>query len=306
MSNSLVSIIIPTKNRVDRTIRALYSCYIQTYSSIEVIIVDDGSDTDKRPDKWLNSLELNEKINLIIVQQESSKGGGFARNAGVEVSSGEFVTFLDSDDVYLESTIKEQMSRHLESGEDIITYGKAIRAIYKNNTPYSELEVVPSEGIPDNSSVGSYLFCQEGRLFTPTLFMRRKVFDSIQFDSRLIRHQDYGFVLKAESLGYKFVFIDEVLFKWISDDISEGSRNKKISIDISIDFLSYYSHLLKDYEVRAYILKVTAPIAVKNFSFIKYYQILRKNKIKNHRIFFVFSIFEGLLNKVKAKVRLIF
>jgi len=301
----LVSIIIPTKNRESTTLRALNSCLNQTYKNIEIVIVDDGSALGRRPESWLHNVDLKNH-NVKIVQIENSMGGGYARNVGVDVCSGEFVTFLDSDDIYLTKTIEKQVSKHLAYNGDIITYGQALRAIYRGNEPYSELEVVPLSAMSDELSVGTYLFLQNGRIFTPTLFMRRRVFDNIKFDHRLKRHQDYGFVLKAEALNYQFVFIDEILFKWISDELSETSQEKKIALDISLDFLSYYSHLLTNDEIRAYILKVAAPIAVKNLSFINYYKLLTKTINQKNNLFFIYSILSGFIRIVQAKLRFIF
>jgi amylovoran biosynthesis glycosyltransferase AmsB len=178
--------------------------------------------------------------------------------------------------------------------------------MYKNYTFHSELGVYPSKGLSENLSIGEYLFCHEGRMFTPTLFMHRDVFDNIKFDSRLKRHQDYGFVLRAESLGYKFVFIDEILFHWISDENYEGSKEKNITIDISIDFLAYYGHLMQPVAVKDYLNKIAAPIALKNFSLLRYYKILKAYRIKKHNRFFLFSIVGSLFKTIKAKLGLIF
>ncbi|MCI0616687.1 glycosyltransferase, partial [bacterium] len=88
----IFSVVIPTYNRGHVLTRAIQSVLNQTFSDFELIIVDDGS-TDK-------SLELVEQINdprIFYIRQEN-QGVSAARNAGVKVSKGKYITFLDSDD----------------------------------------------------------------------------------------------------------------------------------------------------------------------------------------------------------------
>lgn len=98
MQRGLVSIIIPTFNRKNFITEAVESCIQQTYKKIEIIIVDDGS-TDgteelvkqQQGKEWLNK--------PIRYYKQLNSGASAARNKGVEVSNGEFIQFLDSDDI---------------------------------------------------------------------------------------------------------------------------------------------------------------------------------------------------------------
>src|SRR5687767_1849902 len=91
----LFSIIIPTYNRASFIEKTIHSVLNQTCQDFEIIIVDDGS-TDNTEDiiKKIN----NEKIIYLKIQNSER---GFARNYGVQHSSGDYVTFLDSDDILL-------------------------------------------------------------------------------------------------------------------------------------------------------------------------------------------------------------
>ena len=96
----LVSIVIPCFNRKAEIKDAIDSALAQTYSNIEIIVVDDGS-TD-------NSIqvikEYGEKVKLIA---QTNKGVSAARNTGFASAQGEFIVFLDSDD-WLSTDIIEQ------------------------------------------------------------------------------------------------------------------------------------------------------------------------------------------------------
>ena len=100
-----VSVIMPVYNSSNFLNRSIDSIQKQTLKDIEIICVDDGSTDDS-----LNVLnDLKKKYgNIKIVCQENS-GPGVARNNGIKNAQGEYIAFLDSDDIYLDDTALEQM-----------------------------------------------------------------------------------------------------------------------------------------------------------------------------------------------------
>ena len=94
-----ISIVIPTYNRLRLLKEALASIWVQTYGLYEVTVVDDGSS-----DGTLAYLEfLGDRINLVRQQRA---GPAAARNAGFQRSSGDYIAFLDSDDIWLPWTLE--------------------------------------------------------------------------------------------------------------------------------------------------------------------------------------------------------
>src|ERR1700742_4118116 len=89
----LFSVIIPTYNRCAFIGRALDSVLSQEGCDLEVIVVDDGS-TDGTPEM------LGRYDRQIQILKQSNKGPGAARNRGLQEASGEYVAFLDSDDLW--------------------------------------------------------------------------------------------------------------------------------------------------------------------------------------------------------------
>jgi glycosyltransferase involved in cell wall biosynthesis len=94
----LFSVIIPSFNRLSYLPRTLESVTAQTFRDFEVIVVDDGS-TDGTLD-YLNS--LGSKARIVC---QDNLGAGAARNAGAEIARGDYLAFLDSDDVWLPWTL---------------------------------------------------------------------------------------------------------------------------------------------------------------------------------------------------------
>lgn len=105
-NNPLVSVIIPTRNRLQLLKKALQSVYDQTYKNLEVIVVDDQSGDGTR--SFLQSEKDAGK--LWFIRNESPAGAGKARNLGIKQASGTIVSFLDDDDEWLPEKIERQVA----------------------------------------------------------------------------------------------------------------------------------------------------------------------------------------------------
>lgn len=97
-----VSVIIPTYNRADTLCRAVDSALQQTYGNVEIIIVDDGSTDHTRQ-------ALQPYADSVRILCQTNQGPSAARNRGIEVSQGEIIAFLDSDDVWLPEKLDLQV-----------------------------------------------------------------------------------------------------------------------------------------------------------------------------------------------------
>lgn len=107
-----VSVIIPTYNRGKLLVEAVNSLRNQTFTDFEIIIVDDGS-TDHTKEVVDDAINKNPELKIIYVYQENS-GPSVARNKGIDISNGEYITFLDSDDIYLPDKLEVQFNAFLD------------------------------------------------------------------------------------------------------------------------------------------------------------------------------------------------
>lgn len=113
-STPLISIIIPmynTRNYVEKTIESVLT---QTYRNIEIIVVDDGS-TDTGAEIVQALMLKDSRIKYIF---QSNKGVSAARNTAIEHSTGEYLAFLDSDDLWLPEKLEKQMNRIITTNMD--------------------------------------------------------------------------------------------------------------------------------------------------------------------------------------------
>lgn len=103
MIMGLVSIYIPTKNRLSLLRRAVESVLTQTVRNIELIVVSDGSDDGTA--EYVESIDSDIRVRLI--NNPESKGACFARNQALAIAEGEFVTGLDDDDYFFKNRIED-------------------------------------------------------------------------------------------------------------------------------------------------------------------------------------------------------
>jgi len=108
-----VTAVIPTLDRREFLAQAVETVHLQTHDSVECIVVDDGS-TDGTRD-YLESLDYD---SLRTVYRDSPRGLSNARNVGIEASSGEYVTFLDSDDILYPHTVETLVDAMEDQPED--------------------------------------------------------------------------------------------------------------------------------------------------------------------------------------------
>ena len=103
MSEPLASVIIPTYNRAELICKTINNIFQQTYSNLELIIVDDGSTDDTRS-------KLQRYGDRIRVVTQNNSGPAVARNHGVRVARGEIIAFQDSDDLWKPTKLERQVA----------------------------------------------------------------------------------------------------------------------------------------------------------------------------------------------------
>ena len=101
----LISVIITTHNRNDLLRRAVQSILSQTYSKLEIIVVDDGSNPSA--EEIIHSIDLPMGMKLSYFRHDTSRGACAARNTGIQASKGEYIIGLDDDDTYRPNRIEK-------------------------------------------------------------------------------------------------------------------------------------------------------------------------------------------------------
>lgn len=161
-NTTLVSAIIPVYNRVSLAVEAIQSALHQTHKNMEIIVVDDGSTEDTS-----EIAQLAQQHKNIILHRQKNKGRSAARNAGIALSKGEFIAFLDADDLWMPDKIECQLYEMLHSG------ALASHTSYVRRYDYSsEEEYAPSGKFTGN--LYPQIICNLC-LATPTVMIRKDI-----------------------------------------------------------------------------------------------------------------------------------
>jgi len=187
-----VSVIIPTYNRAWCVAQAITSVLKQTYTDFELIVVDDGS-TDETPDVLR---EITKNCKNVRCFRQDNKGASAARNLGIAKSRGEYITFLDSDDLWKKKKLEEQVSCALQNSEHLVFYTDEI---WIRNGGF----VNPMKKHAKHSG---WIFqkCLPLCIISPSsVFMHASVFSTVGlFDEEFVVCEDYDMWLRLSNLFY--------------------------------------------------------------------------------------------------------
>jgi len=199
MSTPLVSIIIPTYNRPELLERACNTAYQQSYNNIEIIVVDDNSPTDYS--EVLSSLE---PLNIKYIKRDLNGGGSAARNTGIDIAKGEFIAFLDDDDLWHEKKIEKQVA----------SLSEKVRA---SHCGY-ELSSSGVKRIEKKSLITLTDLCVNNKLASTTgLLCCTKILKRMKFDESLKRAQDWDLYLRIAK-ETDFAYVQEALYTYDDGD----------------------------------------------------------------------------------------
>ena len=169
ISTNLVSVIIPTYKRSERLPNAINSILNQTYSTIEIIIVDDNglNEYTTATESQLKPYIDNNQIKYI--KHPKNQGGCIARNTGVQNANGYYITFLDDDDFYEPTKVQEQVN-FLKNNTQLDACMCAMFRVDENNN-----EIKSKENFPRGINLKEAIL--DGNIFTSMLMIKKNIFD---------------------------------------------------------------------------------------------------------------------------------
>lgn len=198
MDKILISAIITTHNRLELLKRAVNSVFAQTYSNIELIIVNDGSDDGT--EDWC--LSLGKSIKYVKINAKDSRGGNYARNLGIKEASGEYIAFLDDDDYWIGDKIKKQLDVALKNNCGVVYGGRILEVVskkgikYKKSLPLAEFKGnLKKKILLRTCTTTTTLFVKRSLLFEIGLFDEMlKFWQEYELSIRLAQKSDFLFV----------------------------------------------------------------------------------------------------------------
>jgi glycosyltransferase involved in cell wall biosynthesis len=220
---NMISVIIPCYN-ASSTLRAtLESALSQSYPDKEVIVVDDGS-TD-RSAEIIKSLEPT-----VISKFQLNQGASAARNRGTTLARGEYIQYLDADDMLAPDTLTKRVAAVEATGADIAyTDWQQFTTAADGSTCLKDIIELPLDRLGDDPEAA----CASSMFWAPpaAILYRRWVVDRIgEWNTRLPVIQDARFIFDAARVGARFTRVMGVgaLYRISEDSLSRRSQKRFI------------------------------------------------------------------------------
>ena len=276
-----ISIITPIYNREKYIGKCLDSILSQTYKNIEIICVDDCS-TD-------NSLHILKKYEakdnrIKVIALKNNGGVSNARNIGIKNASGDFLTFVDSDDTIDINMLSEMIAAQLETGADIILsdlemitnrkqknmkIGIAPQKIYKKEE--IKKDILPRFTFDGADNLGLFSFS--------TKLYKKSIIDNnnIIFDTSIAYEEDKLFVIEVLANCNSLYYIPKAYYKY---DTSSGGLYSAFNKDAWVWYVNSYkkfNYLIGKYNIKGANKKYLADSFIYNISWFLY----RSRRIEN-------------------------
>ena len=245
MSQSLVSIIIPTYKRATMLKRAISSALEQTYANIEVLVVSDNEPNDEFTAQARETVESFNDHRIRLIVQERHINGAVARNVAIREAKGEYIAFLDDDDWWELNKIEEQIKELAKLDESWGGVSCKFRFFDKDGHVIGK-----TRKYPDGYIYKDILFLQSD-VATSTLLLRKKALDDAgYFDEKLLRNQDLQ-LLVYFTYKYKLKEIDQYLHCVDVSDAQNRANGDK-AIDVKYNFYKSVKPILDTLTPREY------------------------------------------------------
>lgn len=259
---TLLSVIVPVYKVEEYLTKCLDSIINQTYKNLEIILVDDGS-PDACPQICDEYAKKDKRIKVIHKQ---NGGVSSARNMGLDVAKGEFITFVDSDDWIDDTMYEKMMKKQAEEDLDLILVRyKSLENGTITNVREEQLDDFCKE---NNLKYLINIFTKSKKekniLFTYDYIMgsiwrmvfRKSSIGNIRFDSNIKIMEDCVFLFQL-ILKHKIRsgFVDEYLYNYIIRDSSAMATKGKVIVENSLFYEKKVINLFKnspyEYMIRA-------------------------------------------------------
>jgi glycosyltransferase involved in cell wall biosynthesis len=219
MSNKspVVSVIIPTYNQADLLKKSLQSLLDQTFPDWEAIVIDNNSEDDTE------EVVKNLQDQRIIYKTFHNQGIiAASRNLGIHLAKGDYITFLDSDDLWYPSKLTECLKK-MQQGKEIVCHGLWIR---KDGILQNKLIPTP----PYQNFYKTLLYNGNSVIATSAVIMKKQCLDrygGFSEDPAMVTAEDYELWLRLSKNNINWGFISEVLGEYTVHSKNASSNVKR-------------------------------------------------------------------------------
>ena len=221
-SKALVSIVMPVYNCEKYIAAAINSVFKQTYRNWELLVIDDGS-----KDNTLNIINEFAKKDSRVRPIENVKNMGVSetRNRGIALASGEWISFLDSDDMWEPCKLEEQLKMAKEKSAEFIFTGSSY--INEEGEPFKGIFEVPEKVSYKKLRNQNVISCS-------SVLIKKKFFDNIKMEHDEM-HEDFAVWLRVLRTGVTAYGVNEPLLIYrISRNSKSGNKLKTVKMTYKV------------------------------------------------------------------------
>lgn len=209
----MISVIIPTYNRAKLIGRAIQSILNQSYQDIEIIIVDDAS-----TDETSNIVKTFKSPNIKYFALDKNSGACHARNIGIQHATGEYISFLDSDDTWEPTKLEQQYNFLKEKKAHVVVCN-----YWKERKGEKIIKIHPNHG----DIITQEELLNANIVTTGSLLVSRHVFEQIGlFDEQMPRYQDWELILRIAKRFTIFYLNEPLLTLFFQENSITNSTSK--------------------------------------------------------------------------------
>lgn len=245
----MITVITPTYKRHLYLKNAIESVLTQTYTDFEYIIVDDNPPDSEDRKLTQDVISGFTDPRIFYVKNEKNLGGAGSRNVAIEMAKGEYIAFLDDDDMYLPDRLKVQVEAMEKNGWEVSVMDGAT-FLYETGAPVSERHQHLWEGMSNNELIRSHLMYHISG--TNSFMFRTDFIRKIGGFDIVPSCQEYILMQKALDAKPKFGYLPVTLiknFQHEGEQVSTGSK-KLAGQKMLIKNKKKYFYLLTDKEKR--------------------------------------------------------
>ena len=210
----MISIIIPVYNAGEFLRETVLSVLEQDYKAIELILVNDGS----KDDSLSICNELKASDDRIIVIDQPNAGVSTARNNGLKAAKGEYVLFIDADDLLEKDMVSTLYNKAIETSADIVSCGAALikdGVVIKEEFGTNKLYTYDNE-----EALKFFLIGNKVNIGVWTKLFKKSLIDDLEFRKNIRINEDKLFIFEALMKANKYVVYDVSKYKYIQRNSS--------------------------------------------------------------------------------------
>lgn len=282
--SKLISVIIPTYNDEKKIVRTLESLEQQTFRDFEVIIVNNGSTDNSK--KIINEyIENKDGFKQIYI---NNKGVSLARNYGLEIAEGKYITFIDSDD-YIENNYFENFVKDCKDN-DLVIYGYLL--ISKEKKEKISLQKDCSE----LTKKEIYELLSKNNMFNIVWnkFFRADLINNIRFDTSFDIGEDMDFVIKffSQNVCQKIKIVNKCFYNYI---LKANGLGFKMRNDTFLTKYKIYKNLILFYEENKFSREYLDQILFKAY-LSGFVSLKNSNKLNKKNILYYINECNAIIN----------